>query len=387
MVRLRRGEPARRPARRRRRAPAPSSRSCARMSPATTCASSTPRRWRAPASRTSGCTCPERAMTTWIALDVSPSMAFGTAQRLKSDVAGGIALVLARLAVRRAGSVGVVAFGAPAPILLPPRGVASRARRGPRADRGRRRARRAGATAAALAAALERIAPLARRTGLVAIVSDFRGQAGWSGPLAALRGRHTVVAFDVSDPRETDTPGGRAARAGRPRERRAPGGRHVLAARAPALRGARARAPRRARGRAATPARAAPAPRHAAAIGCSTSRAGSRPLACGSAGELLRAGVAVRAAGGARRAAGAAPRAPAPAAATRCASRRSRSLRAAAAAEATLAAAHPRRGAAARPCGARRSRWRAPMSPRPSRCARARSCWCSTIPARWPRPT
>ena len=65
---------------------------------------------------------PERALTTWIVLDLSPSMAFGTAQRLKADVAEGVALVLARLAIKRAGSVGVVAFGAGAPIVLDPRG-------------------------------------------------------------------------------------------------------------------------------------------------------------------------------------------------------------------------------------------------------------------------
>src|SRR5437588_6184589 len=65
---------------------------------------------------------PERAITTWIMLDVSPSMAFGTAQRLKADIAEGVALVLARLAIKRAGSVGLIAFGAGAPIVLEPRG-------------------------------------------------------------------------------------------------------------------------------------------------------------------------------------------------------------------------------------------------------------------------
>ena len=55
---------------------------------------------------------PERALTTWIVLDVSPSMAFGTARRLKADVAEGAALVFGRLGVRRAGSVGLIAFGA-----------------------------------------------------------------------------------------------------------------------------------------------------------------------------------------------------------------------------------------------------------------------------------
>ena len=46
-------------------------------------------------------------------VDVSASMAFGTADRLKSDVAEGVALVIGRLAVRRAGRVGLLTCGAP----------------------------------------------------------------------------------------------------------------------------------------------------------------------------------------------------------------------------------------------------------------------------------
>src|ERR1700733_13168872 len=65
---------------------------------------------------------PERALTTWIVLDVSPSMAFGTARRLKADVAEGVALVFGRLGVRRAGSVGLVSFGAGPVTVSPPRG-------------------------------------------------------------------------------------------------------------------------------------------------------------------------------------------------------------------------------------------------------------------------
>src|SRR6201996_5287994 len=51
---------------------------------------------------------PERALTTWIVLDVSPSMAFGTARRLKADGDEGAALVFGRIGVRRAGSVGLI---------------------------------------------------------------------------------------------------------------------------------------------------------------------------------------------------------------------------------------------------------------------------------------
>ena len=50
-------------------------------------------------------------MTTWVVLDVSPSMAFGTTERLKADVAEGAARVLARLATRRGGRVALVICG------------------------------------------------------------------------------------------------------------------------------------------------------------------------------------------------------------------------------------------------------------------------------------
>src|SRR5919109_4026258 len=65
---------------------------------------------------------PERLLTTWLAVDVSPSMAFGTTDRLKSDVAEGVVDVVGTLAVRRGGKVGLLTFGAPVSRLLPPRG-------------------------------------------------------------------------------------------------------------------------------------------------------------------------------------------------------------------------------------------------------------------------
>src|SRR3954466_3990862 len=65
---------------------------------------------------------PERTLTTWLAIDVSSSMAFGTADRLKADVAEGVALALGRLARGRGGRGGIVPCGAGEPRLLPPRG-------------------------------------------------------------------------------------------------------------------------------------------------------------------------------------------------------------------------------------------------------------------------
>ena len=148
---------------------------------------------------------PERTLTTWILLDLSPSMAFGTANRLKSDVAEGAALVVARLAVRRAGRVALMTFGAGRRHVLPPRG----SRRGMTAIR----AALTGGTAAdgsheptALADALVHLRKIATQPGLVVLVSDLRDQRDWTRALGALRARHSVVAVEARDPREAALP-------------------------------------------------------------------------------------------------------------------------------------------------------------------------------------
>ena len=148
---------------------------------------------------------PERALTTWLVVDLSPSMAFGTGRRLKADVAEGAALVFGRLGVRRAGSVGLIGFGAGEPRVLPPRGakpgmVALRRilNEGVAAD-GRH-------DPLALADALSLAGKLAGPPGLVVVISDFRDQHFWERPLGSLRVRHSVVAVEVLDPRESELP-------------------------------------------------------------------------------------------------------------------------------------------------------------------------------------
>ena len=149
---------------------------------------------------------PERALTTWLVLDVSPSMAFGTALRLKADVAEGAALVLGRLAVRRGGGLGLLTFGAAAPPrLLPPR-TSRPALAALRSVLAEGVARDGHTDPLALAHALTRLGKVARQPGLVAVISDFRDQHAWAGPLSRLRARHSVLALDVGDPRERELP-------------------------------------------------------------------------------------------------------------------------------------------------------------------------------------
>ena len=45
---------------------------------------------------------------------------------------------------------------------------------------------------------------MARARGLIVVVSDFRGERDWEGPLRSLRARHGVLAVEIRDPRELE---------------------------------------------------------------------------------------------------------------------------------------------------------------------------------------
>jgi uncharacterized protein (DUF58 family) len=143
----------------------------------------------------------ERALTTWLLIDRSASMQFGTADRRKADVAEGVALALGHVASRRGNRLGVITSGSGA--------AASR----------RPRQGRAGLLAALLALRIDddaagsaKSTPLregfeyatrvARQRALLVIVSDLRGPRDWAVPLARLAARHDVLMIEVRDPRE-----------------------------------------------------------------------------------------------------------------------------------------------------------------------------------------
>jgi uncharacterized protein (DUF58 family) len=148
---------------------------------------------------------PERALVTWLVADVSASMAFGSRDRLKSDVTEGVAEVVARLAVRRGGRIAVALAGTGAPGELPPcsgrpalAAVRGLVREGVAADG-------TGQGAGTLGTALDRVGRLARTRGVVVVVSDFR-EEDWAGPLRGLAQRHAVLAAEVTDPFEAELP-------------------------------------------------------------------------------------------------------------------------------------------------------------------------------------
>jgi len=146
----------------------------------------------------------ERVLVTWLVLDTSASMHFGTADRRKADVAEGVAIAVGHVATRRGNRLGLVTFGDEKPHALPPRqgrlgllGLLS-------ALRDQSDEVNAGATS--LGEALHRTAALARQRAAVIVVSDFRGPFDWRRPLLELAGRHDVVAVEIRDPREQELP-------------------------------------------------------------------------------------------------------------------------------------------------------------------------------------
>jgi uncharacterized protein (DUF58 family) len=140
----------------------------------------------------------ERVLVTWLVFDASASMAFGTAERRKADVAEGVALAVGHAASRRGNRIGLVAFGPESPRWRRPRQgrhgllVTLAALRGEPAGTG------------SLGEALALLDGLAVQRSLVVIVSDFRGPFDWGGQLLRVAGRHPTVAVEIRDQREQE---------------------------------------------------------------------------------------------------------------------------------------------------------------------------------------
>ncbi|NUO90218.1 MAG: DUF58 domain-containing protein [Dermatophilaceae bacterium] len=187
----------------------------------------------------------DRELTAWLLLDHSASMGFGPVDRQKHLVLAEVATTLAHVLTRGGSRVGAIVMDTEVDAVVPPASgriqvlrIAKllldrresraaevdaapppgwRDRRRPRRNQ-RRGARRTayggGATERSaddrkvtdLALLLTAGAGIARRRGLVLVVSDFISAEGWERPLARLARRHEVVAIQVVDPRESELP-------------------------------------------------------------------------------------------------------------------------------------------------------------------------------------
>ncbi|WBB89046.1 DUF58 domain-containing protein [Verrucosispora sp. WMMC514] len=162
----------------------------------------------------------DRELTTWLLVDASPSMEYGTAELDKRELVVAAVATVGFLTAGPGNRLGaqvltpyglhrVPARGGRTHLLGLLRALLAAPRAGDDPDVGPRTAPVAG-----LADALAEVRRVAHRRGLVVVVSDFldglpddpRCPARWERALRQLAVRHQVLAVEVTDPRELELP-------------------------------------------------------------------------------------------------------------------------------------------------------------------------------------
>jgi uncharacterized protein (DUF58 family) len=145
----------------------------------------------------------DRELETWLAVDLSASLDFGTATCLKRDLAVAAAAAVSHLTVRGGNRIGAVVGTGDRVTRLPARPGRKDAQGLLRAV-ARTQVRPGRADLGALIDSLNRPP---RRRGLAVVISDFLvAPAQWERPLRKLGVRHDVLAIEVVDPRELELP-------------------------------------------------------------------------------------------------------------------------------------------------------------------------------------
>jgi uncharacterized protein (DUF58 family) len=160
----------------------------------------------------------DRELSTWLLIDATPSMDFGTAQLEKRELAVAAAAAVGFLSAGAGNRLGAHLIDATAVRRFPARsgrnhllGLLRTLLVTPRGA--------TGTAPPALAAAIDALHRAAPRRGLVVVISDFfdglpESQGGdfgadepeWERPLRRLGARHQVLAVEVTDPRELELP-------------------------------------------------------------------------------------------------------------------------------------------------------------------------------------
>jgi uncharacterized protein (DUF58 family) len=146
----------------------------------------------------------DRELETWLVVDMSASLDFGTTGCEKRDLAVAAAASIAFLNSGGGNRLGALIANGQNIIRVPAlsgrihehellRAIAT----SPKAPVGVR---------GDLAAAIDDLRRPERRRGMAVIISDFLGPINWMRPLRAIAGRHEVLGIEVLDPRDVELP-------------------------------------------------------------------------------------------------------------------------------------------------------------------------------------
>ncbi|HEX5542481.1 MAG TPA: DUF58 domain-containing protein [Micromonospora sp.] len=165
----------------------------------------------------------DRELSTWLLIDSTPSMDFGTAELEKRELAVAAAAAVGFLTAGTGNRLGAHLLGAQGVRRFPARtgrnhllGLLRTLLAAPRGA--------AGADPPALADAMQALGRAAPKRGLAVVISDFLdglpddgfdaetgvavdvGEPTWAKPLRRLAARHQVLAVEITDPREWELP-------------------------------------------------------------------------------------------------------------------------------------------------------------------------------------
>ncbi|MEO6956753.1 MAG: DUF58 domain-containing protein [Antricoccus sp.] len=146
----------------------------------------------------------DRELETWIVVDLSPSLDFGTALCEKRDLAVAAAAAFVYLTQRGANRIGAVITTGADLIRIP--AMPGKAHGDWLIRKLISTPRTAEGTRGDLGGALEELRRPARRRGLLVVISDFLGEPTWYRPLNGLRERHDIIGVEIVDPRELSLP-------------------------------------------------------------------------------------------------------------------------------------------------------------------------------------
>ncbi|MDY6870347.1 MAG: DUF58 domain-containing protein [Actinomycetota bacterium] len=146
----------------------------------------------------------DRELETWLVVDMSASLDFGTAGCEKRDLAVAAAAAIAYLNSGGGNRLGAVISNGQTMRRVPAlsgrmheqevlRTIAT-TQKAPPGVRGN------------LAEAIDALRRPERRRGMAVVISDFLGPINWMRPLRAIAGRHEVLGIEVLDPRDVELP-------------------------------------------------------------------------------------------------------------------------------------------------------------------------------------
>lgn len=147
----------------------------------------------------------DRELETWLLVDRSPSLDFGTASCEKRDLVLAAAAGVGLMTARGANRIGALQLEGGHLMTSPPAqgrknllAILDRMARSPRSD---------GTGPADLDHAFRRLGAIAQRRGLIVVISDFMPDPSlWRHSLGALAVRHSVLCVETTDPWDLELP-------------------------------------------------------------------------------------------------------------------------------------------------------------------------------------